>query len=311
MKIITWTLEDCGIVDPGRLRDFWTFIAERQTIWHKRFVLKEMPPWTKDGVLRNFFFTNVYRDLDKGTIFYKENIATIKDPVNLVFATLIYRLFNQIPTYQYLKENDDIRYGNWNYLSIVSRLKKLEHNVFTGAFTVTGVRFGGFDDKISNVCWLIEQLMYLVPRIVKELGQANNLKDVFDIIVNLEGFGKFLAYEVTIDLAYTHLNKGRWTEDDWVNPGPGCKRGIQYIFPTRFKPYERIIEHLRWHQNRYFKIYGLNFPAWEGRELTLRSIEHSLCEFSKYARVKYGQNPDGSRSRSSTRRYSPKQSNLL
>jgi hypothetical protein len=34
---------------------------------------------------------------------------------------------------------------------------------------------------------------------------------------------------------------------------------------------------------------SMTFPKWRNRNLTLKEIEHALCEFSKYRRVERGQ----------------------
>ncbi|MFB6182426.1 MAG: nucleotide kinase domain-containing protein, partial [Candidatus Nanohaloarchaea archaeon] len=47
-----------------KLNVFWSFIQKRQQIWYRRTILQNNPPWTKDKILQNHRFTNVYRELD-------------------------------------------------------------------------------------------------------------------------------------------------------------------------------------------------------------------------------------------------------
>jgi hypothetical protein len=296
--------------DVDWLREFWTFVAERQAIYWRRKSGK-LPPWTEDPVLREYFFTNVYRELDAGTQYYLDKVAPIDNARELVLATLAYRYFNNEPTWDFILEHfgrDRIPWGKWDWKEMAIALTNWErkgNQVFTGAFTVTGVRFGGQADKISNICFLVNYFQEQAPRVAKEVAAAHNLKQIFQSTFNLMGLGAFLAYEVTIDLNYTWLVSEDVTEDDFVNPGPGCKNGLNYMWPNR-RDYVNMITQLRQQQEEYFNLYGLDFKRYDDKELTLRNIEHSLCEFSKYARTKYGRDCRWKKTIAKTRRYVPK-----
>ena len=83
-------------------RAFWWFVCERQAIWHRRFVeLRET--WTDDPILRDCHFTNVYRELDRGTMwFYKQLTAkrlSAENPPALLWCSVVYRLVNRLETF--------------------------------------------------------------------------------------------------------------------------------------------------------------------------------------------------------------------
>src|SRR5258706_15228485 len=95
------------------LKDFWYFVQERHNIYYKRFVKKEPKPWTKDRVLRDYFFTNVYRELDRGSLYLIDNIINYGggwsacnaalwqgSGGNPLFNSLTYRYFNTITNHQ-------------------------------------------------------------------------------------------------------------------------------------------------------------------------------------------------------------------
>jgi hypothetical protein len=291
---------------------FWNFVVERQSIYHKRMVLGESAPWTQDYILRSYFFTNVYRELDKGTIFLIRNLLKLQDDKDLLFAIMVYRLFNDIDTFRFLMLRCKMtKYGAWDWERASRYLNAYENHgsrVFTDAFTVTGVKFGGFPDKIRNICWLIGNLQRQTPALLDALKSANSLKRVWQIFNDTQGFGRFLAYELAIDVNYSRLIT--FSEDDWVNAGPGCKRGIQWIWGKRDpgRKWEDYISYLRARQGDFIQSIGRD-EQWQsvypGYPLTLRSIEHSLCEFQKYARARYHTNPDGTPSRTATRKYVP------
>jgi hypothetical protein len=293
-----------------KLDAFWNFIVERQSIYHRRVVLGEPQPWTKDPVLKQYFFTNVYRELDKGTVFLIRNLLKLRDDKDLLFAIMVYRLFNDIDTFRFLMLRCKMtRYGTWDWERASRYLNAYENHgsrVFTDAFTVTGVKFGGFPDKIRNICWLVGNLQRQTPALLTAVKSANSLKRVWQIFNDTQGFGRFLAYELAIDVNYSRLIE--FSENDWVNAGPGCKRGIQWIWGERNSSvkWEDYIAYLQIRQQQF--ISGIDrYDEWlgvyPGYPLTLRSIEHSLCEFQKYARVKYHTNPDGTPTRSATRKY--------
>ena len=287
-------------------------MVERQSIYHKRMVLKEPPPWTDDTVLRNYFFTNVYREEDKGTVFLIRNLIRIEDDNDLLFAIMVYRLFNDIDTFRFLMLRCKMtRWGTWDWERASRYLNAYENHgnrVFTDAFTVTGVKFGGFPDKIRNICYLIHKLQKQVPALLARIKSAKSLKQVWQIFNDTEGFGRFLAYELAIDVNYSRLIQ--FSENDWVNAGPGCKRGILWIWSARdtSKKWEDYITFLQVQQETFIEGIGRLdewHAVWPGYRMTLRGVEHSLCEFQKYARSKYHSNPDGTPSRSATRKYIP------
>src|SRR6267142_1184093 len=177
-------------VDPSHHNQFWWFVNERQHIFYKRFILKKPRPWTKDKTLQTYFFTNVYRQLDRGTLYLTTNIyphidknSSDRPDADALFNTLIYRLFNHIPTWERLLEWNGGKFftlGTWNWKPIAGNLKKWRkegNQVFTSAFTVTGQRFGGFPDKIDNICWLIGDLQ---AKLLKEKHDAPLWERIMD-----------------------------------------------------------------------------------------------------------------------------------
>jgi hypothetical protein len=299
--LINKDVEDC----------FWQFIVERQNIWYKRFVLKEQWPWTADEALQTVFFTNVYRELDKGTIYLMDNIIDRGTPEQELFEILLYRQFNNRDTYQLLRDSgrEFGDFEDWKRWRNVLRIDKtLGASPFTKAHMTSGVKHGGFLDKLSNICWLLNKLWTQKEEIYEKVMSAKSLEDQCRRVQSLDGFGPFLAYEVVTDLGYSPRLK-KFSEDDWANPGPGCRRGIDALCKAGVLSspvtYLDVIKALRWNQKEFFREFGIKFPNvayLEGKELSLRNIEHSLCEFSKYLRGKSG---------TIRRKYSPNLNEIL
>jgi len=202
----------------------------------------------------------------------------------LVFDTLVYRHFNHIPTWEAIVH--DLHLANWR--DVEYTLGKLPQ-VYTNAHNVTGFQWAGSVQKTVNSMYLIQNMWYdKLPGIANELYERkDDMGKTWEYLTKeVAGLGGFTAYEVVVDYSYSGIT--RYTDDDWVNPGPGCRRGLNRLYPflgNNLQECRGKIQQLRDDQHRYFAEYNLPFFFWQGKELTLRNIEHSLCEFSKYMKA--------------------------
>lgn len=280
---------------------FFRFMYERHLIWYKRFILKEPPPWTNNKILRDNKFTNVYRELDRGTIWYishvypqafgswKENLT--KAEMNLIWQTVVYRLVNRIETFERwsIVDFNCWRASRKNWLSHLRKLMDEGVSIFTSAHRTCPTHKPG-ETRLDVLAEAMDYTNDNLQKIWERVKRAFNLEIVFDIFCEIPNVGPFISYEICCDLMLVRLIPAEW-EDSWVNPGPGCKAGLRLIFPDLkgTKPYQDKIFWLRDTQRRHFRRLKLDFPYYhKDRDLTLRSIEHSLCEFSKYHRCLKG-----------------------
>lgn len=263
---------------------------ERHMIWHRRFKLHLPPPWTKDPILRDLKFTNVYRELDRGTIYYKEKIAKhAGDNYNLLWLTVAYRLLNRVETF----EKVDLPFWcSWerekrNFWSALNKLHKTEC-VFTNAHLTLPVHEKGAS-KIDKYIEVLDKLYYSVESIWDECEDAESLEQLFQMLKSIDCVGNFISYEICCDLML--VKAVPFSENDWANCGPGAKGGIKLIFPLLAERGEYLqgMRRLANEQGQHFRRLGLDFPyLYPCKLLTLRSIEHSLCEFRKYVNVQHG-----------------------
>lgn len=287
--------------DEANMQLFWYWIAERQRIWYKRYILKQPAPWTEDPIFQTFKFTNAYREMDRGTIYYIENILGHHSPGDsevrnrdifalLVYRTLVYRHFNNIPTWEAIKKIPMVE-SVPDWLAIEDALWELPR-AYTNAHVVTGFQWAGSYSKIENSMWLLKYWWNNRDNIGLDLWiRRDDMGESWDYLVKeVPGFGGFTGYEVVVDLSYSDFTL--FDDDQWVNPGPGCRRGLNRLFPgigNNRTTCRTAISYLRENQQRYFDRFGINFIKYQGKELTLRNIEHSLCEYSKYAKAYYGE----------------------
>jgi len=294
-NVIAQALADKGVVVNQKNLDlFWKFIFQRHMIWYKRFKLEQPAPWTDDPILKEYKFTNVYRELDRGTLFLIDNILGKGTPMEDVFNIIIYRMFNRISTYQLVGyQNIYARSGtpdnpvwSWKHYECfdIWRCAMVKGQpLYTDAHMVCAYEHFPGKDKLERFEYIFKGVFKGLPALMNIIKKAKSLEVIHKALTKFPGIGPFLAYEIAVDISYAKWNN--LSEDEWVNPGPGCQRGLKFIFeglPTG--DCDGMIRVLRFIQKREFKRLNLPFDsiAYLGRDLTLRNIEHCLCECFKY-----------------------------
>lgn len=275
-------------MNTDQLEKFLGWMCERQKIFKRRFVEDEEPPWTEDEVLREHHFCNVYRELDAGTQYLLENIVDNSDNRDVFFNIVWYRFLNNPESYEAAGGFTPV--GDFCPPQIVDRLEAWSetHSVFSPAYRVSAHRFADSESKIENIVYGIirDDVIGHLDAYLSDLLHADDMAECFDALKQITAVGDFLAYELLTDLNYSFLP---YTENDFVNVGPGAAKGLDLIFE---EPEEDHIWWLMKNQDELFDKYNLDFWYWNGdheKRLTLRDFEHSLCEFQKYVRAQQGE----------------------
>jgi hypothetical protein len=300
----TWFVDVPGcskiVVDFNKYKDACYWLSERHNIWYNKEILNAPRPWTANQILDKWKFINVHRKLDVGTKYILDYFATDPDPVSRFANILRYRLFNNrhshaatggFTTYK------DFNYAVW-YKSLRDRWASGERVLCQAHNTCTYSGFPG-SDKVERVCLVaksaIEKAPELLPEIENGLKLGLDVKDVFELVKGLRGFGPFLSYEVILDLSYVYPEISCM---EWANPGPGCQRGLDYIFPDHARKYDvELLKVLRQNLELGFDMLGYDAEATisflktgadtEG-ELDLRVFESQMCEFQKFIKLNTG-----------------------
>lgn len=301
-------------VNWKNMRLYWYWIAERMNIWYNRVVLEKPAPWTDDKILREGKFTNVIRDLDKGTIVYlNEILKKIDEPCEdlvqrkkeVILNTMIYRLFIRKETWDCigfitLDEWDE----KWEEAKQKLRARRADgKEIFHSAYYVYGLMPASPSpdnhDKTENAINLIESFWKPELDTIYENTQKMNMPELLDYLTTLCCTGRFTAYEWICDWAMCHRHTKNiivpWTDDSYVNVGPGNKKGLDFIFESRGNlSYEQCDFYLRATWKHYMTEYGFydrfiqQLPEWMNGDINLRVIEHDACEVQKYLNVYYG-----------------------
>lgn len=296
------------VTSTAALDDFWKFVALRQDILRKR-LQGDAPPWTDDPLLARYAYCNVYRVADRGCQFLIGQVieSGSQEPQDIVLRVLLYNMFSWPATYLLLEEElGPLKWSTFDVAkcaSLLSDARRRGVKVYTGALHF-------FQRRMSPLICTLFQAAYQRPNpklggseacvdhidlvaafmdsgLVRVLQTSRSAAEVFSFLHSFQSMGKFLAFQLLIDLSYTPLLN--FHPSDFVVPGPGSTRGLQRCFRIAGvhpapKYLERLMQWLAATQSHHFSRLGLHFSGLGDKALPLSAIdiEHSMCEFDKY-----------------------------
>jgi len=265
---------------------YWRFAAARQTLYEAR--LEGLaPPWTCDPILRRYRFTNCYRAADRVSQFLISQViyAGSQEPEEVVFRTLLFKMFNRIPTWQRLEAAlGEVSWREYNfdrYERVLGAMFSSGERLYSAAYVVPPPTLGEAR-KHANHLRLLELMMS--TSVAGKVSSADSLHAAFDVLRSYPAIGGFLAYQYLIDLNYSPALD--YDEMDYVMPGPGARDGIRKCFGRHADGIEAdIIRYMADYQEEHFIRLGLQFNGLRGRRLQLIDCQNLFCEVDKYARV--------------------------
>ena len=292
-------------IDPETGKTFWDMyfenMVERQNIWYKRVVEGLSKPWTDDEIMRTYHFTNVDRKLDRMTLFYIDNVLTkLEDNYEskkfLILNTFIFRLFLRVETWESMGYiYPETWEEDWERAKEGVRKRRADgETIFTDAYFVNDLKSANPDkanssNKVENAICLIQYIIDNLEEIADFVFDTdNNMESVVNYLTRIPAIGLFNAYENCLDFAMvkqmTEIDFVYWTADYWINVGPGCKKGIDYIFENKGNmTYENIVFFVMSVYKSEFKRLGLEYKYQDGtKELDGRCIEGWFCESQKW-----------------------------
>ncbi len=276
----------------GQLRKYFKTAKERYRIYQLRQVSNERPPWTEDPIFQKYKFCNLFREHDKVTIWLRENW---REPYaahpNLPFAMALARLINWPPTLEEI--GFPKRWSPDKVLGVLQRRKAAGEKIYTGAYLLgscpKGTTRAGY--LVEDVLTPLHYNVTLYKRNLREGRTFISLEGTWEWFRSQRGIGDFLAYEIVSDLRHTKYLRDAPDIMTWANAGPGALRGLTRLWGYQPKtrqidgysfPKKNALEAM---QLLLYKSQETGFnPPWEMRE-----VEHHLCEFDKYERIRLGQ----------------------
>lgn len=270
------------------------------------------PPWTDDPILASYRFTNIFRETDRTTVWFRENVRDRYDGTpEVLLATVLFRWFNKIETGEAMFDRFDTISGrnafeSWvlveqpAYLRQDIKRERGDGPFVNGAYIIKTPNGMSKLDGVLDVAekfrtekrpWPCTTAMRDWRETAQDMARADSywtLEHAWSWIRQFECQGDFTAYEVVTDLRHTHLLRGAPDIMTWANAGPGAKRGLNRL---QGRPLDQQLPKVttnnemrellrRAHSDDYW---SQSWGRWEMRE-----VEHTLCEFDKYQRALTG-----------------------
>lgn len=292
---------------------FFETMEERQNVWKKRFIDKQKAPWTNNPILRDYKFTNVYRDLDNHSQWQIKNII-LDDKLSLkdyIWKIMVFRYFNQPLTFEFAKatygwRNGIPSYDQYNedeFAEMIQGVRDSGGNPFTNAYLINSMAAPG---KSRDYCYTRLVMPHLHKNLVNLIRIIVSAKKPEEIITYLNTFpsvSDFIAHEFYQDLTYiakyTDRKIMKFDQNDYTNVGPGASLGIRLIFPSlKGREQKQGIYWLRDMAEEQLSK-KMNYLHWNKKtgkyeivkkcNITLHQIEMWLCEFQKYWKMQLGE----------------------
>lgn len=274
---------------------FWWYINER----HRIYIKKEAGgawPWTKDSILQQYSFCNIFRELDKVTIAFRELLGKpYANHNNLWFAYCLARAINWPPTVERIcrETNFPVAWDPPTVYETMRALQKEGAKVYTGAYMVRGdiQREGDTDNnKPKYTVFGVLHPVFLAYKCMSSQARNEAFATIESFTKWLErfpGWGGFMSYEVATDLRHTRFLRQAPDIMTFANPGPGAVRGLNRIAlraKNKHLTREFALAEMKQLLEDSPKYLEKHVPA-----LEMRDIEHTLCEVDKYLRVATGE----------------------
>lgn len=284
------TLDDIRALPS--LDRFLYWCSERESIAHRKRV--GLFPLTDDPILATYRFTNVFREDDKTTVWFRDTVREpLKSHPNVVFATIAFRWFNFIPTGEVLWKRGLLVEWNQSEAERLLRARRERgEQVFTGAYMINSPPG---HQKLEYICGCINNVWLDVDDLKRRSRKWRTMAEAHEDLQRYERIGGFMSYEIVCDLRYTDILKDATDANTWAHLGPGARRGLLRVMgrPIETKkshgltlvplPYgwEMVMRQLRaW----------MEMEPWaKDRRVEMREVEQSLCEYDKYCRTLFNE----------------------
>lgn len=275
---------------PDVYRAYWTLAVRRQQIFERR-IAGESAPWTGDPILQRYKFCNAFRASDRVSQFLIRDViydGEQRTGESTLLRIILFRLFSRPATWRALERSlGDITTATLAGERIDRTLDDLYargETIYTNAFILCATKAYGHERKHRNHLALLRAMR--TGRLARTVARARGLRDVYEALIDYPLLGRFMAYQLAVDINYSELTD--FDENEFTVAGPGAERGIRKCFldtPGR-KP-EAVISWMVAHQNEECERLGLKAPTLYTRPLHAIDCQGLFCEVDKYARVAF------------------------
>lgn len=259
-------------------KEIEVFIQERMNIWKKK-TEGAKPPYTKDKVLANFRFTNMFRELDRQTI----EIHTLLNPLRDNFALWLLNMFycRMVARTETVEYAGLLSFNSRHNAIVYKRLMKSPRPRF-GSPYVFPISVIQRSSTPTRELFITKYLPRTIRKIAKEIEtwEKESVYNGVEKILPIFGYNlRFHWTEVLIDMAYQYPQRINLFERFPV--GPGALPTFKKIGPDR-EP-SLLAQDLA-------SLNLITNLTYEGKPLVLsaENWEGVGCEFRKYTNLKKG-----------------------
>ena len=266
-----------GIKDP--VKRLFEFACERHSIWVQR-EQKQKPPWTDDPILRDYRFTNVFRELDRVTIWIHEHwLYPHAKAEDLWFAICVARLLNLPDCLQEL--GAPLSWNHKRFVRVLNERKKRGDRVFNAAYIVS--TNGIAQDKIEYLAESVLDSLWINRKFLRPKN-GDSLGGWHMVLGQMQGFGSFMTAQVIADMKHVEPLKQAVDWNTFAASGPGSRRGLNYVLGRERKA--------PWTEDDWrlalLRLYNEIRPMFQEKglpDLDAQNLQNLLCEWSKYWRA--------------------------
>jgi hypothetical protein len=289
------------------LKTFFDLAAERYRIHLNRNEFRLSAPWTKDPIYQKYRFCNVFREDDKTTAWFRDTLREPlrNDAARVLFATVAFRWFNRVSTGKLISAMLWEGPAKWDPEKVRTASSRTSqaggdrgvHHQDPERHEQAGRRPVVHRTGPQGRRRTCRSHLPHTPANERELEWEA-------VLTEFPYLGDFMSYEVVTDLRYTTWLDRAKDIDSWCNPGPGCTRGLGWVVSGNFDQFNRgsrkdRAEMLPLMQEILLASRSDEYwPRQFCRSWDMRTVEHWLCETTKYIRVRDGGSPPKERFKS-------------
>jgi len=248
-----------------------------------RYSMFEARQWGEDGirvapVFRDLHFTNIHREADTGTQYLRRRLIG-RTREEQVLGIIVYRTVNRIQTFEEYKRNTGANSSltsSVDLKSFMKFIKRKREKVFTNAHQALSI------EKVEDTYdYCLENLEELTNKLL----ESNDLEEAFHLIKGIDNLGDFYAYQIVCDMVEIGLLK--FSDDSWTCLGPGAIKGLQEVRADGMFNVgdQELVRRLARIADYGLPHLGKQPVKFLNRRLSVKAVEHSLCEFFKFSRA--------------------------
>lgn len=207
-----------GVPNSKEMAQFYLFMYERQRIWERRS-RGDPKPWSKNTIMETIHFCNVYRELDRGTAYFRSLLLDMPPAKNqrewthkVLWMSYCYRQVNRVDSLQKtgLPEEDNLKPF---FQKMRNDFQQTKQAFFTEAHQTT--QYAKLEMHLRHTAGRLDPLVSVI------CDAESTLKDIHKALRGLRGIGKFLAWQIICDLQEGGCLA---VDENFAVMGPGAKR---------------------------------------------------------------------------------------